>query len=467
MGSRMRWRGATTALLMGMLPAMASAQVAVSSTGAQEPVQQRDVPFTFTGPALERQALVSAVLERNQDVAAARWAIDGAKARAQEVRELPNLTASYSFAPASPFASDVRYGQVAQISQTLPWPGTLARRGEQADALADASTGDLEALRRELALAASQAFDDYAYVDRALAINREHLALLREFQEVATARYAAGLAPQQAPLAAEVEIAHLEHRDVVLTTDRQALLARMNALLHRDPRAPVPPPPPAPDPIPQMPEIPVSALIQLAMARRPELAAARSRVSAQETGVALAHLEGRPTFQPTTSFNSMWGTGAHRWMVALGVSVPIWRDRIRAGVARATSAVSEQRSRLAALEDRVAADVSVAFDRFQEGHHVLTLYQSRLLPAARDQTAAAQTAFETGQVDFLAVIDAERRLRDVELGFAGARADALRRFAALQRALGDLPGDLWPPRAPSSTSSIERPLIASGSGGTP
>ena len=53
-------------------------------------------------------------------------------------------------------------------------------------------------------------------------------------------------------------------------------------------------------------------------------------------------------------------------------------------------------------------------------------------------------------------------LRDVELGFAGARADALRRFAALQRALGDLPGDPWPPRAPSSASSI-----SSGSGGTP
>ena len=299
----MRWRRATAALLIGTLPAMAAAQIAASSTGVQELVQQQEVPFTFTGSTLDRQALVSAVLERNQDVAAARWAIDGAKARAQEVRELPNLSASYSFAPASPFASDVRYGQVAQVSQTLPWPGTLARRGEQADALADASTGDLEALRRELALAASQAFDDYAYVERSLAINREHLALLREFQEVATARYAAGLAPQQAPLSAEVEIAHLEHRDVVLTTDRQALLARMNALLHRDPRAPVPLPSLGPDPIPQMPEVPVSVLIQLALARRPELTAARSRVSAQETGVALARLEGKPSFQPTTSFN--------------------------------------------------------------------------------------------------------------------------------------------------------------------
>jgi len=463
MRSRMRWCGVTGGLLILSLPAVAAGQNAASSN----PVQEQDVPFTFTGSTLDRQTLVSAVLERNQDLAAARWAVEAARARAREVRELPNLAASYSFAPASPFASGVRYGQVAQVSQTLPWPGTLARRGEQADALADASTGDLEAVRRELALAASQAFDDYQYVERALAINRDHLELLREFQEVATARYAAGLAPQQAPLAAEVEIAHLEHRDVVLTTDRQTLLARVNALLHREPRALVPPPPLTAPPIPRMPDVPLDELVQLALARRPELSAARSRVSARETGVALAHLEGRPSFQPMTAFNSMWGTGPHRWTAALGVSVPIWRDRIRAGVARASSAVSEERSRLAALERRIAADVSAALDRFQESHHVLALYETRLLPAARDQTAAAQTAFETGQVDFLAVIEAERRLRDVELGFADTQADARRRFAALQQALGALPGESWPPRAPSSASPINSTARSPGSGGTP
>jgi len=210
----------------------------------------------------------------------------------------------------------------------------------------------------------------------------------------------------------------------------------------------------------------VNDLIALALTRRPELAAARSRVTSLEIGVSLAHLEGRPSFQPMTSFNSMWGEGAHRWMVALGVSVPIWRDRIRAGVARASSAVSEQQSRLAALEDRVAAEVSTALDRFQESHHVLALYETRLLPAARDQAAAARSAFETGQVDFLAVIEAERRLRDVELGFADANATALRRFATLQQAIGALPGDPWPPSLPSGVTPINTISRAAGSGGT-
>ena len=433
-------------LLAVALPAAAAAQGSLT-TGRP---QVEDVPFDFAGATLDRQTLVAAVLARNRDLAAARWAVEAARARAAEVRELPNLTASYGFAPASPFVSGTRYGQIAQVSQTLPWPGTLSRRGEEADALADATAADLEALRRELALIASQAFDDYQYVERALVINGEHLELLREFQEVATTRYAAGLAPQQAPLAAEVEVAQLEHREVVLTADRQTLLSYLNALLHRDPRALVPPPPLEPAPIPDVAEMPLSELIELALARRPEVAAARARVYARETGVDLAHLEGRPAFQPMTTFNSMWGEGAHRWMVTLGVSLPLWRDRIRAGVARAESALSEQLARRASLEDRIAADVSTAADRFEESHQVLALYETRLVPAARDQTVAARIAFETGQVDFLAVIDAERRLRDIELGLAGTRAEALRRFATLQRALGALPGDPWPPRSPAA-----------------
>lgn len=443
-----RWRGSGRAgvwLLTIVLPAVAAAQGAPPAPGNQA---AQDVPFDFAAATLDRQELISAVLARNPELAAAGWAIEAARARAREVRELPNLTVSYGFAPASPFVSDTRYGQVAQVSQTLPWPGTLARRGEEADALAAASAGDLEVLRRELALAAAQAFDDYHYAERALAINGEHLELLREFQQVATARYAAGLAPQQAPLAAELEIAQLEHREIVLVTDRRALLAYINALLHRDPRASIPPPSADAAAIPEPAGVALDELIEVARARRPELAAARARVLAGETAVRLAHLEGRPAFQPMTSFNSLWGEGAYRWTVTLGVSLPIWRDRIHAGVARAESAVSERRQRLVALEDRIATDVSTAVDRFEESRHVVALHETRLLPAARDQTAAARIAFETGQVDFLAVIEAERRLRDVELGLAGSRAEALRRFATLRRALGALPSDPWPPRVP-------------------
>ncbi|MGH9380487.1 MAG: TolC family protein [Thermoanaerobaculia bacterium] len=433
--------------LCGLLAAAALAPAAFGQPpgGTADPGDPPQPALTGSdGRTLDRRALIAAVLERNRDLAAARRAVAAARARADEVRGLPDLTASYSLAPLSPFDSDVSYGQVVEVGQELPWPGTLARRGEQAEALADAIQGELEALRRELALAASQGFDDYQYVERALALNVEHLELVRAFQEVATARYAAGIGPQQAPLAAEVEVTHLEHREVVLLADRSVLVARLNSLLHRPVTAALPPPPKEAAPLAHAAEPSAAEAIELALSR-PEIAAVRARIRADETAVALARLEGRPDFRPMASYNSMWDMGAHRWMVGLGLSLPVWRERVRAGVAAAEGELAAERQRLAALEDRVAAEVSAAVDRLAETRHVIALFENRRLPAARDQARAARSGFETGQVDFLAVIDAERNLRDIELGLADAQAEAQRRLAALQQAVGVMPGDPWPP----------------------
>lgn len=448
--------------LCGLLMAAALIPPGFGQAPEPPPDPASDGEPILTGPdgrRLDRQALLAAVRERNPDLAAARAAFEAGRARVEEASGLPDLKASYSFAPESTIESGVRFGQVVQVSQELPWPGTLARRGEQAAALADVAGADLETLSQELTRMASELYDEYRYVDRALAINAEHQELLREFQQVATARYAAGVAPQQAPLAAEVETAHVEHRQVVLTADRSAVVARLNALLHRPATAELPPAPAADGPaLPEPPTSDPQELIALALRQRPELSAARSTVAAEETGVELARLAGRPDFQPMSSVNTMWMTREHRFMVGLGVSLPVWRERVRAGISAAEAELEAADRQRTALADRIGRDVKIAFDRLEESRHVVSLFGNRLLPAARDQISAARSNFETGQVDFLAVIDAERNLRDVELGLAAARAQHQQRLARLQRAVGLAPGSAWP-----TTTSDPSPTPRAGS----
>jgi outer membrane protein TolC len=67
------------------------------------------------------------------------------------------------------------------------------------------------------------------------------------------------------------------------------------------------------------------------------------------------------------------------------------------------------------------------------------LYDERLLPAARAQVDAALAGFTSGTNDFPAVVSAERGLRDIELAAYRARAEAWRRQAAIDRAVGRLP----------------------------
>lgn len=406
-----------------------------------------DQPRPFSGKAVvDRATLVAAVLERNPSLEAVRWAWAAALERIPQRGSLADPTVSYAIAPLSIGSSDVRFGQVARIGQRFPYPGTLRLRTEAARAEAEAAAGRLEALRLRLATAASLLYDDYYVVHRALEINADHEALLEDFRRIATARYAAGLAAQQDPLQAEVEQAHLVHRRVVLETERTVLVAELNALLHRAPGAPLPPPE-AVLSLPERPPAEPDSLLREAWAARPELAAQDAELRSREAAVALRRLDFRPGFEATASFNSMWRQEEHRWIVGVGLDLPVFRNRLRAAVAEAEAERDAVASRRESLVDQIATEVTTALARLEEAGHVVELYRSRLLPASRDQVAAARAGFESGRNSFLALIEAERSQRSVELAHHQALADANRARAELDRALGRIGLIATPPGA--------------------
>jgi outer membrane protein TolC len=177
-----------------------------------------------------------------------------------------------------------------------------------------------------------------------------------------------------------------------------------------------------------------------AIAARPELASAAAEILARHAEADLAGLEGYPAFDLMFSYNSMWADEAHRWMTGVRINVPLWRDRIEAAGAEARARALAAEAKRRAMEDDVRAAVRQSVDRLHEARHVLDLYRDRLLPAAADQVRAARAGVETGRDSFLALIEAEKNLRDVELGLETTRATVDRRRAELERTLGRVAG---------------------------
>ena len=423
-------------------PAAAGTTTELAAPAPSEPpAAMSHTDASAAGDRLERETLIEAVLALNPGVEAARQALAAARERVPQATALEDPMASYSLAPLSVASDDVPFGQVLEARQRLPFPGKLRLRGEAAQAEAEAAEADLAAVRLELAVTASVLYDDYYLVHRALAITAEHVRLLEDFQRIATARYAAGLAPQHAPIQAEVELAHLAHRQMTLETDREVVAARLNALLHRPPDAALGPPVerlPEPEPT----AVPPGDLVAAAVAARPELSRLAAERAAREAVIDLRELDRYPDFEAMASYSSMWMDTDHRLMVGVAVNVPLQRGRIRAGVAEARAEAARLESESTRMTDEVGAEVAVAAARLRETQHILVLYHSRLIPAAHDQVRAALAGFETGQGSFLDLIEAERNQRTVELEYEETLADSYRRRAELARALGT-----WPPAA--------------------
>ncbi len=391
---------------------------------------------------LEREALVRLVLERNPNIRAARYAWRAALERYPQVTSLDDPMLGIGAAPRSFGSSAVDNAPKYDLSQRLPFPGKLALRGEVVLAEAEAAAQHHDSVRLRLATMASLLFDDYYLVARSLEINAENVALLGEFQRIATARYEVGEASQQDPIQAEVELVHSLHRDVVLETRRKVVSEQLNALLHRRGDWPLPPPPRRLNvPEPQSLDAPV--LVTDALRERPELRAADARVRASEATVGVARREFFPDLTLAGSYNKLWQESDLRPFVGITINVPLRVERRRAALEEAKARLERARSERTALEDDVRFGVQAGVDRLSEARHVMRLFEDRLVPAARDQVEAARSGFEAGRNSFLALIDAQRNFLNAELGLEEARTDLTRRRAELDRSLGRVPSLTW------------------------
>jgi outer membrane protein TolC len=394
------------------------------------PARGEEPPLTADGSAaLDRAALIRAVLARNPSAAAAQAAVRAGDARAQTAGSFADPSLSYQVAPQSLWDGP-RSGHRVELAQPIAAWGKrgLARSAARGDA--DAARFELGAVRLDLALAASLLYDDYYLAARSLAVNAAHRALLEELRAAALARYEAGEAPKQAPLAAELEAARLEHREIELQTAQRVTAAQLNALLHRAPGAALPPPPETlATPL-------ASALLAEDAAERPELQAAAARAEARSAAAELAHRERIPDLKLMAGYDGMWDAPEMRPMLGVEVELPLQRGKRRAAIAEADALREQAAAEREGAQSEAALTVAIARERFAEAQHGLVVVREQMLPAARDRAEAANAALAASRADFGDAIEAERSWYEAELGAEEALVATSRRAAELMRALG-------------------------------
>jgi outer membrane protein TolC len=389
---------------------------------------------------LTAETLAEQVLARNPSLAQMVAAWQAASARYPQVTSLedPMFAATIGPGTIAPDDSSVEFAYRLEISQKLPYAGKLKLRGESALAEASAAGRDVDDMRLQLVESAQTAFYDYYLVDRALEVNDESLRLLREFRQNAQTRYQTGLVPEQDVVQADVEIGREQDRRLELEQMRQIAVARINTLMHLAPDRPLPPPPKQLRLTDELPDAQV--LRATALARRPDLQALADRIAAEEAALALAHKEFYPDFEPFFMYDRFMGNVSDNRdlaaMLGVRLNLPVYRGRRYAAVAEAEARLSQRRAELARQMDQVNFQVQQAYAQVQRSARSVRLYQETILRAAVLNVEAARSAYVTGKIPFLSLIEAQRSLVMLRDRFYEAVADYFRRRAALERAVG-------------------------------
>jgi outer membrane protein TolC len=388
---------------------------------------------------LSLETLVPQVLARNPSLAQMAAAWEAAVARYPQAISLEDPMVAVTLGPGTYGSNTVEGAYRIEIAQKYPFPGKRRLRGENALAEARAAGNEVDDLRLQLIEAASSAFYDYYLVARALEVNAEGLRLLRSFHDNASARFQTGLVPQQDVVQADVEIGRQQERTRSLERMQRIAIARINTLLDVPPDSPLPPPPRE---LAEQKLLPDAAELRArALSARPDLQALANRIAAEQAALALAHKEYCPDFEPFAMYDRFMGntsdTRALAYMVGLKVNLPVRVGRRDAAVAEAVAKVNQRRAELARLTDQVNFQVQEAFEQVRESTDIILLYARKILPDARLNVDAAQSAYVTGKIPMLSLIEAQRNIVLLRDRYFEALADYHRRLATLERVVGE------------------------------
>lgn len=381
---------------------------------------------------LTAEALAKWVIKANPGLAAAKAAASAAAYRIEPAGSFDDPMLSYGVAPLTAGA-DRGLNQNVNMSQKIPWPGTLAARESAARFEAVAAGRNVDSLRLQLIAQAKSAYAEWRFIDSALDIHYATQALLDELLATAQTRYAAGRALKQDVLQAEVERSDLDNRLLRLLRQRATVQARINALLNRAPDAQLPPA----APITLQPAPPaLEALKPRALAQHPELSRLDAEISASESRVTLAEKAFYPSFQVGVGYNSLWDAADKRPVFGVSINIPFDRSKRRSELDQARAEMRRTRLSLSQRRAELLAALATARAEVVEAQSSVALYQNELVPLSAEYLEAAIADYESGAGAFLNVITAEQRKLDTDLKLARARADYVRRLAELELWVG-------------------------------
>jgi outer membrane protein TolC len=305
-----------------------------------------------------------------------------------------------------------------------------------------ASRAKLEAARIEVLTEARTDYHELQFLEVERRVVEEDRETLEHYAELALARYASGVGLDQAVIKIQAEITRTEARLLNLAARRATVVARINALRDRPQITPVVV---AESEIRQPMALDLEELRRRALESRPEIAAADATVEAAGSRVEST----KKAYSPTVVVGLNYGYVSRRSdevgrlnppddngqdILGLtgGISLPIWRSSLEAGVEERVQnrlAAEEGRREITAVIDNELGDLVHRIPLLEEQ---LSLYDSVLIVQAEQSLQSAESAYAAGTADALDLLDAERILLQVRIAAERVRSDLDVAYAQLE-----------------------------------
>lgn len=328
------------------------------------------------------------------------------------------------------------------LSQEIPFPGILGRKGKAREIDAAIARLTLDMTARSVATELLESIYELLYIQEAIDLAGKNLELAKAVGVISENSYGQDKALFFDIAKAQAQISQINYDLLLLQELEQTEKTAINLLLNRPPSAVL-------GKIKPFSPVKVACTLDdiysLAQTHQETLLMAARQVDRAIALKDLETLKTLPSFKLGLFYASIGqpdvaappaNAGDDAIGIQFGMSVPLWFGKNRGRLLKAEAGVRQAQAREMQKTNEVRARISTLWFKLNNANRLMDLYQNELIPQAMSAVSTAETWQRQGNGSLADLRELQATVYNFQLSLARARADYGKTLAGLERLAG-------------------------------
>ncbi|MBF0384230.1 MAG: TolC family protein [Candidatus Omnitrophica bacterium] len=394
------------------------------------------IACSFADDNTSLEYFLKEALSNNPRIISAKFSYESATARIPQAASLtdPIIEVEYD----KIFADRMLSGnpmKTLSVSQEISFPTKIYLKAKIASKIARMQYQIYKNTEQEVLSEVKKAYFELFFLERSIEINEENKALLKQIASTLISRYGNDLAQNTDVLRAQAETTKSDVEIIMLEQKKSAAQAKLNTLINRGPDITISNLK-AENPISL--DKTIDELFEEAKKNNTELKAYNYALEKGKAAYNLSLHEFLPDFslkyKQSFSKNDFVDNS---WAGMVGVTIPLWFATKQVfGVKEMKSELSMLKSDYKEKENEVLFELRNAFSLFESSKKLIELYDTSLIPQARQISETALKSYESDKTGLSSVIEIQKMFLDFKLERYKAILELRIAYADLEKITG-------------------------------
>ncbi|MEN8154586.1 MAG: TolC family protein [Acidobacteriota bacterium] len=357
------------------------------------------------------------------------------------VKVLPDALISFSYYIKEIETKTGPQEQKLGILQKFPWFGKLGLKSDAAGKTADAFKQIFEQKKLNVFFKVKKSYYEYYYISRAFEVIKKNIHLLRNLEEVVRTKYSTGETSHSSLIRIQIELDKLQDRLSTFSYLKRPLRTLFNSALNRPFDSKI-----------FLPErmkgkfvkIGHQLLTKWIKEANPGLKAAEKIIEREKIGIKLAKKNYFPDlslgldyiFTGESDVTGVPDSGKNPLIARISFNLPFHFGKLRSSVREAAARFRSVKKEKEEKENSLLSKMDMVYFKLRDQGRKISLYGDTLIPKSKLALEVTRSAFTSGKVEFIDMIDSLRTLFDLELLFERAKTSYLQHIAELEMMTG-------------------------------